>query len=248
MSRSGSGTSGSGGRRSRRMIEVSSSGASCGPLAVGVQDLRAGGRGPEQRAGVDLGQLEQVELDRRHGAEAAAAAAQRPEQVRVGVRVDAARLAVGGHELDRAHAVAGQALASREPADAAAERVADDAGVGRGAVQRRKAVLAGRGHDVAPERARLGPRAARLGIDLDAGHAGGLEQQRAVERAERKRAVAGALQRDAHPGATGEVHGRLHVRRVLRVHDGGRMLVDGEVPGHARGIPAVVGGGGHDCR
>ena len=52
--------------------------------------------------------------------------------------------AVGGHELDGDDAVRGQAVAAREPAEAAAEGVADDADVGRGAGEAGEAVL-GRG-------------------------------------------------------------------------------------------------------
>ena len=53
----------------------------------------------------------------------------------VGV-VDAVELAVGGDELDRRDGVRGEAVLAGEPAHAAAERVARDADVRRGAVQR----------------------------------------------------------------------------------------------------------------
>ena len=51
--------------------------------------------------------------------------------------VGAHELAVGGDELERGHRVGLQAVLARQPAHAAAERVAGDADVGRGAVQRR---------------------------------------------------------------------------------------------------------------
>ena len=73
------------------------------------------------------------------GAEVAAAAAQRPEQLGVLVAGGADQLPVGGDELDGEEAVAGEAVAAAEPAEAAAERVADDADVGRGAGQRGEA-------------------------------------------------------------------------------------------------------------
>ena len=81
-----------------------------------------------------------LELDRGHDAEVAAAAAQRPEQVGWCSASARTRLAVGGDELERGHGVGLQAVLARQPADAAAERVAGDPDVGRGAVQAGQAV------------------------------------------------------------------------------------------------------------
>ena len=55
-----------------------------------------------------------------------------------------------------------------EPAEAAAERVADDADVGRRAGQRGEAVLGGGLGDLDPQRAGRAAGDARLGVDLDA--------------------------------------------------------------------------------
>ena len=54
--------------------------------------------------------------------------------------VGAHELAVGGDELERGDGVGLQAVLAREPAHAAAERVAGDADVRRGAVQAGQAV------------------------------------------------------------------------------------------------------------
>ena len=124
------------------------------PLVPRVQDLARALEREEQDAGVDLVDRVQLELDRRHDAEVAAAAAERPEELGLVLGVDAAQLAVGGHELDRGDAVRGEAVLARVPADAAAERVADDAHVRRGAVQRGEPELGGARHDVLPLRAR----------------------------------------------------------------------------------------------
>jgi hypothetical protein len=106
-----------------------------------VKDLRRALDRPEHRARVELGHRIERDLHRGDDPEAAAAAAQRPEEVGVVVGVDAAQAPVGGHKLDAQHAVGGQAVGAPEPAHAAAEAVADDADVGRRARQRRQAVL-----------------------------------------------------------------------------------------------------------
>ena len=74
------------------------------------------------------------------------------------------------------------------PADAAAEGVADDADVRRRPGERGQPVLGGRGDDVHPQRAGLGPRDAGASASIVTPRiADGLEQDRAVERAERAR-------------------------------------------------------------
>ena len=76
-------------------------------------------------------------------AEAAAAAAQRPEQVGVLVGRRVHELAVGGDHLGGDHAVGGEAVGARQPGGAAAQRVAGDADGAAAAGQRAEAV--GRG-------------------------------------------------------------------------------------------------------
>ncbi len=92
----------------------------------------------EVGACVELLDLDDVELDRGHDAEVAAAAAQRPEQIGLVLGIDADQLAIGGHELERRDGVRLQPVLAREPSHAAAQRVAGDADVGRGAVQPRR--------------------------------------------------------------------------------------------------------------
>ena len=89
---------------------------------------RLGRGGQDQHAADDrLEQVVQPELEPGGDAEVAAAAADRPEQVRVRARVDAQELAVGGHDLGREQRVDRQAVLAHEVADAAAERDAADA-------------------------------------------------------------------------------------------------------------------------
>ena len=54
--------------------------------------------------------------------------------------------------------------------------------------------------------------------------------------------VAGALHRDAQAAGAGEVDERLHVGGAAGSATSGGTLVDGEVPGLAGGVPAVVAG------
>ena len=101
----------------------------------GVQHLVRALEGKEVRARVELVDLDDVELDGGHDAEVPAPAAQRPEQLGLVLGVDSDQLALGGDELERRDGVGLQPVLAREPAHAAAERVAGDADVGRGAVQ-----------------------------------------------------------------------------------------------------------------
>ena len=119
-------------------------GDAVGPVAVGADRLGAELGREDEGAGVDVGDRDQVEVQGGDDRVVAAAAAQRPEEVGLVLGVDGHRLAVGGDQLDRPDAVAGEAVAAPEPAEPAAERVAGDADVGRGARQRAEAVRLGR--------------------------------------------------------------------------------------------------------
>jgi hypothetical protein len=111
-----------------------------------VQHLAGALPRPQHHPGVDAGQRDELELDRGDRGERAAAAAQRPEEVGLGAAVGADEAPVGGDDLDCQHALGGQAVAARQPADAAAERETDHADVGGGARQRCEADF-GRGLD-----------------------------------------------------------------------------------------------------
>ena len=88
----------------------------------------------------------QLEIERGRDAEIAAAAAQAPEQILVLLRAGGDEFAVGGHQVDGAHVVAGEAEAAAEAAEAAAEREPAHAGVrhragrGRETVRQRLAI------------------------------------------------------------------------------------------------------------
>ena len=229
---------------------MTSSGTPGDPLAPGVQHLGRALEREEHDAGVDLADREQVELERGDDAEVAAAAAQRPEELGLVVAVDAAQLAVGGDELDRGDAVRRQAVLAAVPADAAAERVADDADVRRRAVQRRQAELGGARRRRRPSRARRGRgRAAARGVDLDALERVGLQQDGVLEVAERAGVVAGALRGD--PQAVRRARTRT-TAATSSASSGERdqrgALVEDEVVGLAGGVPAGLARGARPRR
>jgi hypothetical protein len=100
-----------------------------GPRAPGVQHLGGALDREEQRPGVQLTDWVQPHLQRGHHPDAAAAAPDRPEQVRLVVGVGADEITVRGHELGRGHAVGGQPVAAGQPAHAAAEGITGHAHV-----------------------------------------------------------------------------------------------------------------------
>ena len=96
----------------------------------GVRDLE------EHRAPVDLGDGMEPELERGRDTEVPTAAAQRPVQILVFVRVRRHRLPVGRHDDRGQQVVARQAHAAGEIADPAAQGEAADAGGGDDAAGR----------------------------------------------------------------------------------------------------------------
>ena len=98
----------------------------------------------------------------------------------------------------------GQAVLAREPANAAAERVADD--VDRRARSRASAARPcsdAFGGDVPPTGSGFDAGAPCLDVDLNAGHAVELDQQGALERAQGAGVVAGTARHDLEAGVAG---------------------------------------------
>ncbi len=166
------------------------------PLDVRGQDLLRPLPRPDHHPGDELLDLVERDLHRDDDAEASTAAAQRPEQLGVLRPVGAQERAVCGDDLDGEHALGREAVLPCQPADSAAERVADDADVRRRAVQRGQTLLGGRVDHVLPQRSGLDPRATVLRVDLDGAHLAHVEQQRSVERAVHGGTVPRALNDD----------------------------------------------------
>ena len=94
-----------------------------------------------------------LEGELRHDAEVAAAAADRPEEVRVLVGAGRDLRAVGEHELRREQVVDRQPVAAGEVAVPAAERQAGDTGRGDDPAGHREPVLVRGGIDLLPQAA-----------------------------------------------------------------------------------------------
>ena len=212
------------------------------PLAPGVEDLARALDREEEDAGIQLGRLVELQLDRGHDPEAPPAAADGPEQVGLVVSICADENAVRRDELDGRDAVRGETAAAGEPAHAAAERVADDADVGRRPVQHDEALLGGRLDDVPPYRPRLDADAARLGVDRHVPQALRLDENRFLELLERRGAVARSLRRDPQPVDVSELDDGHDVGSGLDERDREGALVDGEVPGLPGAVPVGVVG------
>jgi hypothetical protein len=187
----------------------------------------------------------QAELEAGDDAEVAAAAAQRPEQLRVAVSVGAQPPAVGAHDLD------GQQVVDRQPV--LADQVADPAGQGdppdpdRGGVAEpgRQAALGRRGGVLAGGQAGLGPGGARLGVDLQRAQAPKVEHDPPVGGAVPGRAVAAAADRQLLPALVRQGDDRGDVVRAGGLDDQRRVAVKAAVEDLAGLVVAGVVGSDH---
>ena len=203
--RNGSGTSGSGGKWMTLAHDVSSSGsAGRSPFQACRARRRSARRGRTARRRRARAPAAPSNSMRGHDAEVAAAAAQGPEQLGLVLGVGADEAALGGDELDRGHGVRLHAVLAGEPADAAAERVADDADVRRGAVQRGQPELGQPRRHLAPSASRRPTRTRRAAASMETPvSAEVLSDQGALERPERAGVVPGRLGRDAEAALGG---------------------------------------------
>ena len=209
----------------------------CGPFAPGVQDLRGALDREEQVPGVQLPDRVQPHLQRGHHPHAAAAP-DRPQKVRLVVGVGADQVTAGGHELGRGDAVGGQPVPAGQKAEPAAQGVAGHTDARRAPGQPGQAVLCCRDDHVLPHRAGLGAGGAGSRVNVDLPHARRPQQHRAVERFERRGAVAGALRGDPHRAGAGVPDRLGHVGGRLGLYDNGGLLVHGQVPCLARLVVA----------
>ena len=127
---------------------------------------RLGGGRQQQHPSDDAVQLVQLELQAGGDPEVAAAAADRPEQVGMGLGVGADRPAVGGDQLGGEQVVDGQAVLADQVADAAAQGDAADAHRG-GVTEADGQPVPGRlGGHLPGGQAGLGPGGPLGGVDL----------------------------------------------------------------------------------
>ncbi len=129
----------------------------------------------------------------------------------------------------------------RQPA---AERVAGDRDVGGAAVQRRQPMGSRGLEDVLPEGAADDPGGAGVGVDGDAGQLGEPNDHDVVERdvGHGRGLVPGALRCDPEAGRRRGPDDLGDLVDGVGDRDGGRALVDRDVPGEAGGVvPGVAG-------
>ena len=215
-------------------------------LGVGGEDPPGvRGRPHERPAEDDRTDRVQRQLERGGDPEVPAAAPQRPEQIGMLPLVHAQVLTVGGDQIDRLQVVARQAVDAREPADAAAEGEAADAGVrdrpaGRGQTERLRLPV-----DVGPQRAAGDPHRRSRRIDMHTAHRREVDHQRTVGDRSSGHVVTAAADRHQHVLLASEPHRRHHVGRARTAHDRPRSPVDGAVPHRVDVVERGVGGRHH---
>jgi hypothetical protein len=181
-------------------------------------------------------------------AEVAAAAADRPEQIRMRPCVDLQDATVGCHDLGPEQVVDRQSVLAHEKACAAAERESADPHRGRVAETGCETVRCGGSRDLARgEPARCVGDTVH-GIDPERAEAGQVEHDPAVARPVTCRAVPAAADRQLDPAVTGQRDDVRDVRSARGPHDGGRPPVDGRQEHAARDVVCGVTGADNRSR
>ena len=199
---------------------------------------------PGQHLGTERMQLE---LERGHDAEIAAAAPQCPEQIRVLLRAGANQPAVGRDDVRRDQIVDGQAELAGGPAEAAAEREAGNAG-GRVDAERRGE----------PERLRLlvevrergaGLDASRLGrgIDVDRFHQRQIDEETAVAHRVAGDVVAAGAHGNEQLFLARERDRMGDIGGAEAAHHQAGPSVDHGIPDRAGRVVAILSGQGDDA-
>jgi hypothetical protein len=183
----------------------------------------------------------ELELEGGHHAEVAAAAAQRPEQVRVLRLAGGQEAAVGGDHVGRQQVVAGQAVRPGEVADAAAQGEPGDAGGGHHPAGGGQAKAVGGVVEVAPGGAALHAGGTTLGVDPHPTHGGQVDDQAAVVGGEAVDVVAAAADRDEQVLLAGSVDRGDDVGGVGAAGDRRGVPVDHAVVDRSGGVVAVAG-------
>jgi hypothetical protein len=221
-----------------------------------------GRRGEEEHPAEDLAHLVEAELEPRGDAEVPAAAADRPEQVRVVLGIDVQELAVRGHDLGGEQVVDRHAVLADEEADPATERDPGDADGAGVAEARREAVLCGGRRVLARGQAGAGPGGAPVGVDVERLEGGDVEDDPALGAAVARGAVGAAADRELGAGVAGEGDDAGDVGGVggadddggpavvVGVDDGARLVVVWILRGEdlALEVEGELGSGEHPSR
>ena len=146
-------------------------------------------------------------LEGGHHPEVAAAATERPQQVRVLRLAGAQHAAVGGDHVGANQVVGGEAVLAAQPAETAAQRQPGDAGGRHHPRGSGEPEGLGGAVEVAERGAPLGAGDAPLGIDLDPLHFGQVDDDAAVGEGQAGDVVAAASDRHRQAPFTGVVDG-----------------------------------------
>ena len=224
-------------------IADSSSGAASAACDEARDDVR--GRREEQHPADDPVELLQPELQPGGDAEVAAAAADRPEEVRVAGGVGEDDPAVRGDQLGREQVVDREPVLADEEAHSAAQRDAADADRAGVPETGREPVLRGRHRVLARGQTGLRPRRALAVVDGERPHLGQVDHDAPVGHAVAGRAVAAAAHRELQPGIPGREDRASDVGCVRHPHDRGRAAVDPALEDGASAVVLVVAGQDH---
>ena len=186
----------------------------------------------ERRAGDDGRHLMEAEQERGHDPEVAAAATERPVEVRVRRRAGRHQLAAGEHDIGLDEVVDGQPELARQVAHPAPEREPADAGVGDDPGRDGQAERVGRVVDVTEQRAALDARGLLDRVDTDAAHLRQVDDEAVVHGPEARRAVPAAADRDVEALVAAEPTARDDVGDVLRTDGSARDACRSSRSGH----------------
>ena len=188
------------------------------------------GRGrQEEQSPHDRADVVQSKMQAGRDAEVAAPAPDRPEQIGVMLVVDVQHLPVGGHDLGGEQGIDREPVRPGEEPDATAERDAADADRAGIAEPGREAVLGRRRRVLAGGQARLRPRGAFAGIDLQRAHVDEVDHERVVDHAVAGAAVSAPAHAERRLGLACERHGPRDVARVGHPGDRGRPTIHAAV-------------------
>ena len=181
-------------------------------VTVEAQDVRGVLGRPEHRSGHDGGaDRVQREPERADDAEVPASASQRPEQVGVIVGRCPDDLALGRDHLGLDEVVDGEAVLAHEPADAATQAEAADAGVAHDATRGGQTVRLCLVVDVSPQGTALDQGRALDGINQDGAHRREVDHDPVVADRGAGHVVAPASYGDVEVAVAGEAHRCGHV-------------------------------------
>jgi hypothetical protein len=196
--------------------------------------------GKEQGTRVDLAYRQQVEFEGGDDTEGTAAAAQRPEQIRFVVGIDADLLATRGDKLDCCHPIAGETVLASVETDAATKCVADYADAWRRAMEGAETLLRCPSNKITPESARVDPRSLDISIDLNAAETGGTQQDSVGKRAEGRRKMPGALSGDMLAIGRRRTDNSTHIVCTSWQRDASGLLINQKVEYPALHVPIGI--------